>query len=127
MPDLPAVVILAINKNGVTVIDTKTKVLCFMCCTISLLYNTLSYSTVCSVRNGLSHLTSQEILATYAFKVITNWASGQNWFHMTIGSNLVGGSKLVCETPLVSAAARSVFASLIRHTDKSYFQDAHLV
>ena len=44
---------------------------------------------------------AQAILVTYAFKVITNWASGQNWFHMTLGSSLVGGTKLVCETPLV--------------------------
>ena len=43
----------------------------------------------------------QEILAVYAFTKISNWSSGNTYFHMTIG-NLVHGSKLLCETSLVS-------------------------
>lgn len=43
----------------------------------------------------------QEILATHPFTKISNWSSGNTYFHMTIG-NLVRGSKLLCETSLVS-------------------------
>lgn len=42
----------------------------------------------------------QEILATHPFTKISNWSSGNTYFHMTIG-NLVRGSKLLCETSLV--------------------------
>ena len=41
----------------------------------------------------------QEILATHPFTKISNWSSGSNYFHMTIG-NLVRGSRLLCETSL---------------------------
>lgn len=44
---------------------------------------------------------SKEILATHSFTRISNWSSGNTYFHMTIG-NLVRGSKLLCETPLVN-------------------------
>ena len=43
----------------------------------------------------------QEILITHPFTKISNWSSGNTYFHMTIG-NLVRGSKLLCETSLVS-------------------------
>ena len=42
---------------------------------------------------------SQEILDVYPFTKISNWSSGSNYFHMTIG-NLVRGSRLLCETSL---------------------------
>lgn len=42
----------------------------------------------------------QDILTTHPFTKISNWSSGNTYFHITIG-NLVRGSKLLCETSLV--------------------------
>lgn len=42
---------------------------------------------------------SKDILATHPFTKISNWSSGSNYFHITIG-NLVRGSRLLCETSL---------------------------
>lgn len=42
---------------------------------------------------------TKDILVTHSFTRISNWSSGNTYFHMTIG-NLVRGSKLLCETPL---------------------------
>lgn len=64
----PEHLLIAINKNGVSLIDP----------------------------------TSKDILVTHPFTRISNWSSGITYFHMTIG-NLVRGSKLLCETSLVSA------------------------
>lgn len=44
-------------------------------------------------------LLSQDILTTHPFTKISNWSSGNTYFHITIG-NLVRGSKLLCETSL---------------------------
>lgn len=41
----------------------------------------------------------QEVLTVHPFTKISNWSSGSNYFHMTIG-NLVRGSRLLCETSL---------------------------
>ncbi|KAL3848316.1 hypothetical protein ACJMK2_019184 [Sinanodonta woodiana] len=61
----PEILLIAINKNGVNLINPQTK----------------------------------DILATHPFNKISNWSSGNTYFHMTIG-NLVRGSKLLCETSL---------------------------
>ncbi|XP_068687074.1 unconventional myosin-VIIa-like [Montipora foliosa] len=64
-PNFPEHLLIAINKNGVNLIDPQNK----------------------------------DILATYPFTKISNWSSGNTYFHMTIG-NLVKGSRLLCETSL---------------------------
>ncbi|KAM4566201.1 myosin VIIAa isoform 2-T2 [Odontesthes bonariensis] len=64
-PNLPEILLIAINKHGVSLIDPKTK----------------------------------DILTTHPFTKISNWSSGNTYFHITIG-NLVRGSKLLCETSL---------------------------
>ncbi|XP_018425261.1 PREDICTED: unconventional myosin-VIIa [Nanorana parkeri] len=64
-PHFPEILLIAVNKHGVSLIDPKTK----------------------------------DILATHPFTKISNWSSGNTYFHITIG-NLVRGSKLLCETSL---------------------------
>ncbi|XP_046811855.1 myosin-VIIa-like [Lucilia cuprina] len=48
---------------------------------------------------SLIHPVTKDILITHPFTRISNWSSGNTYFHMTIG-NLVRGSKLLCETSL---------------------------
>lgn len=52
-------------------------------------------------KHGVSLIdpTTKDILVTHPFTRISNWSSGNTYFHMTIG-NLVRGNKLLCETPL---------------------------
>ncbi|XP_058981142.1 myosin-VIIa [Musca domestica] len=64
-PNYPEMLLIAINKHGVSLIHPVTK----------------------------------DILITHPFTRISNWSSGNTYFHMTIG-NLVRGSKLLCETSL---------------------------
>ncbi|XP_061072704.1 myosin VIIAa isoform X2 [Conger conger] len=64
-PNFPEILLIAINKHGVSLIDPKNK----------------------------------DILTTHPFTKISNWSSGNTYFHITIG-NLVRGSKLLCETSL---------------------------
>uniref|UniRef100_A0A671U7L0 Myosin VIIAa n=1 Tax=Sparus aurata TaxID=8175 RepID=A0A671U7L0_SPAAU len=68
-PNFPEILLIAINKHGVSLIDPKTK----------------------------------DILTTHPFTKISNWSSGNTYFHITIG-NLVRGSKLLCETSLVGGS-----------------------
>ena len=107
-PKFPEVLLIAINKNGVMLINPQTKVylqtlapnpvMTFV--HIALL--SLSLPPLLSPPlppPPLPSLPSQEILATHPFTKISNWSSGSNYFHMTIG-NLVRGSRLLCETSL---------------------------
>ncbi|XP_043214510.1 myosin-VIIa-like isoform X4 [Amphibalanus amphitrite] len=64
-PNYPEHLLIAINKQGVSLIHPQTK----------------------------------DVLITQPFTRISNWSSGNTYFHMTIG-NLVRGSKLLCETSL---------------------------
>jgi len=52
----------------------------------------------------------QDILGTHPFTKISNWSSGHTYFHITIG-NLVRGSKLLCETSLVSQSSLNIVLS----------------
>ncbi|KAK2831780.1 hypothetical protein Q7C36_016866 [Tachysurus vachellii] len=61
----PNVIIISISKQGVSLIDPKTK----------------------------------EVLVMHPFSKITNWSSGNTYFHLTIGS-LVKGNTLLCETSM---------------------------
>ncbi|TMS07071.1 Unconventional myosin-VIIa [Larimichthys crocea] len=51
-PNFPEILLIAINKNGVSLIDPKTK----------------------------------DVLTTYPFTKISNWSSGNTYFHITIGN-----------------------------------------
>ena len=61
-------------------------------------------------KNGVNliHPQTKEILVCHQFTKISNWSSGNTYFHMTIG-NLVRGSKLLCETALVSLLFKAFF------------------
>lgn len=93
-PSLPDIVLIAISKKGLTLINPKTKVQKkghFLLRPPPVLINSLF---------GLI----QEELAVYPFNRIANWCSGSTYFHMTIG-NLVKGSKFLCETSLVGRSS----------------------
>ncbi|XP_047118422.1 myosin-VIIa-like [Schistocerca piceifrons] len=64
-PKYPEVIIVGINKNGISII----------------------------------HPTTKDLLDTHPYSQISNWSSGNTFFHVTIG-DLVRGSKLLCETSL---------------------------
>ncbi|KAG7321570.1 hypothetical protein KOW79_014428 [Hemibagrus wyckioides] len=61
----PNVILISISKQGVSLINPKTK----------------------------------EVLVMHPFSRITNWSSGNTYFHLTIGS-LVKGNTLLCETSM---------------------------
>lgn len=66
----------------------------------------------------------QDILTTHPFTKISNWSSGNTYFHITIG-NLVRGSKLLCETSLVGGSTCThIFGalhSLAPHPRNKYY------
>ena len=81
----PELLLVAINKNGVSLVDRQTKV------------NHILLPPSHDAKNNVQQ--SQDILVTFPFSKISNWSSGNTYFHMTVG-NLVKGSKLLCETAL---------------------------
>ncbi|XP_073941448.1 myosin-VIIa-like [Choristoneura fumiferana] len=52
-------------------------------------------------RSGVSviHPQSRDVLVTHPFSQISNWSSGNTFFHMTMG-NFLRGTKILCETSL---------------------------
>jgi myosin-7 len=87
-PKFPEILLIAINKYGVMLIDAQSKVRSPSPALPPHLCNTLSLPP-----------SLQEVLTVHSFTKISNWSSGSNYFHMTIG-NLVRGSRLLCETSL---------------------------
>lgn len=41
----------------------------------------------------------QDVLVTHPFSQLSNWSSGNTFFHMTMG-NILRGTKILCETSL---------------------------
>ncbi|XP_026756865.2 myosin-VIIa-like [Galleria mellonella] len=52
-------------------------------------------------KNGVNviHPQSRDVLVTHPFSQISNWSSGNTFFHMTMG-NFLRGTKILCETSL---------------------------
>lgn len=85
-PNYPEQLLIAINKHGVSLINPQSKVRPHFG-----IHRLHSYLQLV--------IASQDILVTHPFTRISNWSSGNAYFHMTIG-NLVRGSKLLCDTLL---------------------------
>ncbi|MGH0186718.1 UNVERIFIED_CONTAM: hypothetical protein FKN15_022405, partial [Acipenser sinensis] len=104
-PNFPEILLIAINKHGVSLIDPKTKDILtthpFTKISNWSSGNTYFHITIGNLVRGSKLLceTSLDILTTHPFTKISNWSSGNTYFHITIG-NLVRGSKLLCETSL---------------------------
>lgn len=118
-PNYPELLLIAINKHGVSLIHPQSKVIkiisrhylisrwkiLYICRVITISHFQLSFITLLdkldaiNYNNNLHTIYLQDILITHPFTRISNWSSGNTYFHMTIG-NLVRGSKLLCETSL---------------------------
>lgn len=107
-PNYPELLLIAINKHGVSLIHPQSKVItlssfgekCIVPVELKVSFFSFSYCVFnLDVINNLHTSILQDILITHPFTRISNWSSGNTYFHMTIG-NLVRGSKLLCETSL---------------------------
>lgn len=98
-PNYPETLLIAINKHGVSLIDPKSKVSSHLN-KYKIQFSSRKTSQFCVDSRSTSCRLPQDILTTHPFTKISNWSSGNTYFHITIG-NLVRGSKLLCETSLV--------------------------
>lgn len=79
-PSYPEIIVVAINKNGVNIIHPQTKV-----------------SWVFGLRMDCFEGLFQDILATHEFSELSNWSSGNTFFHLTVG-NMMRKTKILFET-----------------------------
>lgn len=108
-PNYPELLLIAINKHGVSLIHPQSKVIKIISryllsmrnvlCIVSLVLITFYQQYTRTLLIICTRIILQDILITHPFTRISNWSSGNTYFHMTIG-NLVRGSKLLCETSL---------------------------
>lgn len=49
--------------------------------------------------NYILQIMFQDVLVTHPFSQLSNWSSGNTFFHMTMG-NVIRGTKILCETSL---------------------------
>ena len=81
--NLPETLLIAINKIGFNIIDPGKKVCLIVC--------------FCGFSFVWFNFVLQNILSTYEYSQLNFWSSGNSYFHIRFG-NMMGASKLLCET-----------------------------
>lgn len=82
--NLPECILIAINRHGFNIIDPDKRVSVI-----------IRITSCCEL--FLTCFTLQTTLATYDFSQLNFWSSGNTYFHIRFG-NMMGASKLLCET-----------------------------